>query len=109
MKMKVIYDRERIGYEEVKHLELKKGDIIAGRFYVEKILGNGVFAKVIKAKDLSTDEMTCFKMIQNDKDFFDQALDQLKLLRLVKANCDPNECFLLNFKQMFYHREHLFI
>jgi hypothetical protein len=34
MKMKVIYDRERIGYEEVKHLELKKGDIIAGRFQV---------------------------------------------------------------------------
>lgn len=34
--------------------------------------------------------MTCFKMIQNDKDFIDQALDELKLLRYLKANCDPN-------------------
>lgn len=90
MKLKVIFDREKIGYELQKDLDLKKGDIIAGRYQVEKILGSGVFAKVIKAKDLSTEEMTCFKMIQNDKDFFDQALDELKLLRYVKANCDPN-------------------
>jgi hypothetical protein len=48
--------------------------------------------------------MTCFKMIQNDKDFVDQALDELKLLRYVKSNCNPNEHYLLNFKQVFYHR-----
>ena len=77
MKLKVIYDREKIGYEEVKNIDPKKGDIIAGRYQIQKVLGKGVFAKVIKAKDLSSEnqEMTCFKMIQNDKDFVDQALD----------------------------------
>ncbi len=43
-------------------------------------------------------------MIQNDKDFLDQALDELKLLRYIKANCNPNDHYLLNFKQVFYHR-----
>lgn len=54
MLLKVIYDREKIGYEEEKEFELKKGDIIAGRYQVDKMLGNGVFAKVIKAKDLAS-------------------------------------------------------
>ena len=90
---------------------MKKGDVIAGRYQIEKILGSGVFAKVIKVKDLASEneELTCFKMIQNNKDFFDQALDELKLLRYLKANCNPNDHYLLNFKQVFYHREHLFI
>ena len=111
MKLKVVYDREKIGFEDVKELDLKKGDIIAGRYLIEKILGNGVFAKVIRVRDLGTEneELTCFKIIQNEKDFLDQALDELKLLRYIKANCDPNEHYLLNFKQVFYHREHLFI
>lgn len=34
MPLKVIYDRERIGYEEEKEFQLKKGDIIAGRYQV---------------------------------------------------------------------------
>lgn len=43
-------------------------------------------------------------MIQNDKDFMDQALDELKILRYIKANCNPNDHYLLEIKQMFYHR-----
>jgi hypothetical protein len=34
MKLKVIYDREKIGYEEVKNIDPKKGDIIAGRYQI---------------------------------------------------------------------------
>ena len=55
MKIKVIFNREKIGYEAIKNLDLKKGDIIAARYQIEKILGSGVFAKVIKAKDLCSD------------------------------------------------------
>jgi hypothetical protein len=52
MKIKVIFDREKIGYEAIKDLDLKKGDVVAARYEIQKVLGSGVFAKVIKAKDL---------------------------------------------------------
>lgn len=63
-------------------------------------LGKGVFANVVKAKDLmsETEEFTCLKVVNNNKDFIDQSFDEMKLLRLIKANCDPDANYLLNFK-----------
>lgn len=48
-------------------------------------------------------------MIANNKDYFDQSLDEIKILRYINANCNPDEHNLLKFKGVFYHREHLFI
>lgn len=60
-----------------------------GRYEVMAIMGSGVFAKVIKVKDTKDGELTCFKVVSNNKDFIDQSFDEIKLLRLIKANCDP--------------------
>ncbi len=48
-----------------------------GRYEIISILGSGVFAKVIKAKDLlsESEELTCFKIVSNSKDFIDQSFD----------------------------------
>ena len=48
-----------------------------GRYEVMGVLGSGVFARVIKAKDLLSpnEELTCFKVVSNNKDFLDQSLD----------------------------------
>lgn len=48
-----------------------------GRYEVMGILGSGVFARVVKVRDLlaEEEEFTCFKMVSNNKDFLDQALD----------------------------------
>lgn len=83
--------------------------MLAGRYKIESVLGSGVFAKVLKVYDLIRKEQTCLKMVSNNKDFFDQALDEIKLLRYINANCNPDEYNLLKFKGVFYHREHLFI
>ena len=48
-------------------------------------------------------------MIVNNKDFFDQALDEIKILRYISSNCNPDQEHLIKFKSVFYHREHLFI
>ena len=82
-----------------------------GRYEIVCLLGSGVFARVIKAKDLlsPTQELTCFKVVANNKDFFDQAMDEIKLLRLIKANFDPEAHYLLNFKSVTYHKQHLWI
>ena len=48
-------------------------------------------------------------MILNNKDYLDQALDQIKLLKYIKNNCNPDEACLLNMHDFFYHRQHLMI
>ena len=66
---------------------------------VEQILGSGVFAKVLQVNDIKENRKTCLKMISNNKDpetnssnkdFVDQALDEIKILRYIGANCNPN-------------------
>ena len=39
-----------------------------------------------------------------NKDFFDQALDEIKILRYISANCNPDQEHILKFKNVFYHR-----
>merc|ERR1740122_260395 len=50
------------------------------------------------------------KIIKNDKDFVDQSLDEIKLLKMISANCpsvDHKHC--LGLIDYFYHKEHLII
>jgi hypothetical protein len=77
MKIKVVHDREKTGYEEIKDLELKVGETLLGRYEIVSVLGSGVFAKVVKVKDLlsQSEELTCFKVVSNNKDFVDQSFD----------------------------------
>lgn len=51
----------------------------------------------------------CLKVIKNTKDFFDQSLDEIKILELLRqtGQCDENN--ILEMKTFFYHKEHLII
>lgn len=50
------------------------------------------------------------KIIENNKDYLDQSLDEIKLLRFINANCEnPDEKNVLRLFDYFYHKEHLFI
>ncbi len=33
----------------------------------------------------------CIKIIKNNKDFFDQSLDEIKLLKYINSHADPDE------------------
>lgn len=48
-------------------------------------------------------------MIIGKKACIDQSLEELKMLRLISANGDPDTHYFLNFVDSFYFREHLFI
>ena len=51
----------------------------------------------------------CLKIVKNSKDFFDQSLDEVKLLKLVNER-DPGDAKgILRLYDYFYHAEHLFI
>jgi serine/threonine protein kinase len=51
----------------------------------------------------------CLKIIENNKDYVDQSIDEIKLLRYINANGDPDENNFLRLYDYFYHKEHLFI
>ncbi len=49
----------------------------------------------------------CLKIIKNNKDYFDQSLDEIKLLRYVNA-CDPaDEHSIVRLYDFFYYKVRL--
>lgn len=94
----------RTGFEENKDLPIVLNTIIAGRYYVTEYLGSAAFSKVAQAHDLHTGMDVCLKIIKNDKDFFDQSLDEIKLLKLVNKHDPADERHILRLYDFFYHQ-----
>ncbi|CAG9314423.1 unnamed protein product [Blepharisma stoltei] len=107
--LKVITDRERTGFEENKEFPIVVDSVIAGRYKVIEFLGSAAFSKAIQCLDTFTDEMVCLKIIENNKDYIDQSIDEIKLLLYIKENGDADEHNVLRIIDYFYHKEHLFI
>lgn len=107
--LKIIHRKNRTGFEESKEFPIVLSSIIAGRYFVTEYLGSAAFSKVIQAHDLYTGSDVCLKIIKNDKDFFDQSLDEIKLLKFVNKHDPCDEHHILRLYDYFYHQEHLFI
>lgn len=107
--LRIIHRKNRTGFEENKDFPIVINTIVAGRYYVTEFLGSAAFSKVIQAHDLQTGIDVCLKIIKNDKDFFDQSLDEIKLLKYVNKYDPADERHLLRLYDYFYHQEHLFI
>ena len=94
----------RTGFEENKDLPIVLNTVIAGRYYVTEYLGSAAFSKVVQAHDLLMGIDVCLKIIKNDKDFFDQSLDEIKLLKLVNKHDPGDEQHILRLYDYFYHQ-----
>ena len=107
--LKVIHRKRSTGFEENKDFQVIMDDVVAGRYLVVDVLGSAAFSQAVQAMDLQTGQMICLKVIKNNKDYFDQSLDEIKLLKYVN-NADPaDEHGLLRLYDYFYFKEHLFI
>jgi len=53
--------------------------------------------------------MVCLKIIENNKDYFDQSIDEIKLLKFINLNGEADDKHVLKMHDCFYHKEHLFI
>ncbi len=107
--MKVVFDRERTGFEETKDFPIVPNSIIAGRYQVIEYLGSAAFSKAIQCLDIFNGQMVCLKIIENNKDYYDQSIDEIKLLRYINNNGECDEKHVLKMFDFFYHKEHLFI
>ena len=107
--LKVVMNREKIGYEQEKELKFKKDELIAGRYQYERELGDAAFSTAVQCFDIKEKILVCIKIIKNNKDYFDQSIDEIKLLRYINANGDPDKKYFLRVYDYFYYKEHLMI
>ncbi|XP_015688254.1 uncharacterized protein LOC102718785 isoform X2 [Oryza brachyantha] len=107
--LRIVHRKNRTGFEASKDFPIVINSVIAGRYYVTEYLGSAAFSKVVQAHDLQTGTDICLKIIKNDKDFFDQSLDEIKLLKFVNKYDPLDEHHVLRLYDYFYHQEHLFI
>jgi hypothetical protein len=83
--LRVVYEAGRTGFEEAKDFTAQVGAIIAGRYKVCDFLGSAAFSSALACTDLHTNTDVCLKIIKNNKDFLDQSLDEIKLLRYINS------------------------
>ncbi|GAB2247694.1 hypothetical protein Droror1_Dr00007576 [Drosera rotundifolia] len=107
--LKIVHRKNRTGFEEDKNFHVVLNSVIAGRYHVTEYLGSAAFSKAIQAHDLHTGMDVCVKIIKNNKDFFDQSLDEIKLLKYVNKHDPADRHHLLRLYDYFYYREHLLI
>lgn len=86
----VIYERHKTGFEETKDFPILINSVIAGRYQILEYLGSAAFSKAVQCVDLKTNELVCIKIIKNNKDFLDQSLDEIKLLKYINSKGDPD-------------------
>eukprot|EP00923_Selenidium_pygospionis_P039293 GHVN01068374.1.p1 GENE.GHVN01068374.1~~GHVN01068374.1.p1 ORF type:complete len:1065 (+),score=109.93 GHVN01068374.1:378-3197(+) len=107
--LKVIFERDKTGREDSRELPAELGSTVAGRYRVLAHLGQAAFSRAIKCYDEWENREVCIKVIKNEKDFVDQSLDEVKVLRYVDSNGDVNALHCLKMHDFFYHKEHLII
>mmetsp|Transcript_14843 Transcript_14843/g.25253 ORF Transcript_14843/g.25253 Transcript_14843/m.25253 type:complete len:341 (-) Transcript_14843:911-1933(-) len=69
--LRVVFDREKTGFEETKDFPIVINSIVAGRYQVVEYLGSAAFSKAIQCFDIHSEQMVCMKIIENNKDYFD--------------------------------------
>ncbi|XP_057812395.1 uncharacterized protein LOC131026530 isoform X2 [Salvia miltiorrhiza] len=107
--LKIVHRKNRTGFEEDKNFHVVLNSVIAGRYHVTEYLGSAAFSKAVQAHDLHSGMDVCVKIIKNNKDFFDQSLDEIKLLKYVNKHDPGDKYHLLRLYDYFYYREHLLI
>lgn len=112
----IIFKSHVTGFEPTKDIYLEQGNVVAGQYLVENELGSAAFSTAYRCVDLSSPvdeddehEEVCLKVIKNTKDYFDQSLDEIKILELLRQTGQCHENYVVEMKTFFYHREHLVI
>eukprot|EP00200_Dunaliella_tertiolecta_P003736 CAMPEP_0202359942 /NCGR_PEP_ID=MMETSP1126-20121109/13064_1 /ASSEMBLY_ACC=CAM_ASM_000457 /TAXON_ID=3047 /ORGANISM="Dunaliella tertiolecta, Strain CCMP1320" /LENGTH=1262 /DNA_ID=CAMNT_0048953517 /DNA_START=67 /DNA_END=3855 /DNA_ORIENTATION=- len=107
--LRVYHRRCRTGFEETKDFPIRMNDLIAGRYQVMDFLGSAAFSRAIQALDVKTGMLVCLKIIKNNKDYFDQSLDEIKLLKFTNAYDPEDKHNIVRLYDFFYYKEHLFL
>ncbi|ETV90689.1 CMGC/DYRK protein kinase [Aphanomyces invadans] len=107
MRLRIIRERHRTGFEPSQEFDPEPGSLIGGLYTVEALLGEAVFSRTYKATNSRTHATVCLKIIRNSKEYFDQGIDEIRLLETLNAAGDVDEHHVLRLLDSFYFKEHL--
>lgn len=105
----IIVQREKTYLEDRTDLKLKPGEILGGKYKIQRILGKTGFSRVYSATDILQKQEVCLKIIDGNKTYFDQSIEEVKMIRMISKNCELDKKNLLKMFDFFYCREHLVI
>jgi serine/threonine protein kinase len=72
-------------------------------------IGEAVFSRTYKCLDTTTNQSVCLKIIKNNKEYFDQGVDEIRVMEVIARSCNVDEKHLVRLIDYFYFREHLII
>ncbi|KAG7389145.1 hypothetical protein PHYBOEH_007560 [Phytophthora boehmeriae] len=107
--LRIIREKNRTGFEPNQDWRPRPGSVIGGRYKVEMAIGEAVFSRTYKCIDINTDQAVCLKIIKNNKEYFDQGVDEIRVLEYIGQNCKVDQRHLVRLLDSFYFREHLII
>ncbi|KAG9399336.1 hypothetical protein AC1031_011678 [Aphanomyces cochlioides] len=109
MRLRIIRERNRTGFEPSQEFQPDGGVLIGGIYQIEMRIGEAVFSQTYKAIDTRNGSPVCLKVIRNSKEYFDQAIDEIRILEYLNAAGDLDEHNILRLVDYFYFKEHLIL
>ncbi|KAI9913372.1 hypothetical protein PsorP6_006279 [Peronosclerospora sorghi] len=107
--LRIIREKNRTGFEPNQDWRPRAGALVGNRYKVEVAIGEAVFSRTYKCVDTISGEAVCLKIIKNNKEYFDQGVDEIRVLEYIDHNCPVDERHLVRLLDAFYFREHLII
>ncbi|CAH0713363.1 unnamed protein product, partial [Brenthis ino] len=90
------------------YYNIKVGDVINNnRYTIKALLGQGVFANVIKAQDSKNNTDVAIKIIRNNDLMYKTGLKEMEFLKEIKSADPDNKYHCVQFFSHFMHKGHL--
>lgn len=97
------YDNEHGSYIHIQN------DHVAYRYEVLQIIGKGSFGQVVRAYDHKTDDYVALKMVRNEKRFYRQAHEEIRILQHLRKQDKDNTMNIIHMFDYFTFRNHMCI
>ncbi|XP_015928681.1 dual specificity tyrosine-phosphorylation-regulated kinase 2 [Parasteatoda tepidariorum] len=97
------YDDSTGSYLHVPH------DQISYRYEMLKVIGKGSFGQVIKAYDHKNNQYVALKMVRNEKRFYRQAQEEIRILDHLRKQDKDNTMNIVHMFEHFTFRNHVCI
>jgi serine/threonine protein kinase len=87
------------------------GSSLTEKYKVEKVIASTHFSTVLSCFDLFERKKVCIKVIHNQKETFDQGLDEVKIMNLLQKHAKGGLAAknIVKLLEFFYYRESLHI
>lgn len=98
-----LFDNDQGGYVFVPH------DHVGYRYELLKVIGKGSFGQVVKAYDHKLNENVALKIVRNEKRFYRQAQEEIRILEHLRKQDSQNSMNIIHMFDSFTFRKHMCI